>query len=178
MKKSIVAILLLFAVPALAVTYTWTDDRGTVNFTEDMGNIPPKYRKKAKVVGAEDETVPASTKEIREESKPATNTKDTESAKEQPAGNKELKKTYGGKTTEVWRKEFGQLNAEIMAAEDQLADLRGSLSDTSKMSRSDYLSIQRTIKNVEDRISGLRKRRDALNEDANKAEVPTELRGQ
>ena len=38
--------LILFALPAIAETYTWEDDLGTVNFTEDLGNVPKKYRKK------------------------------------------------------------------------------------------------------------------------------------
>ena len=32
---------------ANADTYTWTDDAGVVNFTDDSTRIPPKYRSKA-----------------------------------------------------------------------------------------------------------------------------------
>jgi hypothetical protein len=175
----IITILLVFAAPAIAVTYTWMDDRGTVNFAEDLGSIPKKYRKKAKAVGVEEEAAPAVPRERKEEVTPVPKVKATESAEEQPvAEKKEFKKIYGDKTAAAWKSEFGQLNADTKAAEDQLVELRAKLSDTSKMSRSDYLSFQKTIRNVEERILGLRKKRDALNEDANKAEVPAELRGQ
>lgn len=175
----IVALLLLLAVPVWAVTYTWVDDQGTVNFSEDYGSIPPKYRKKAKVLGAEEEAAPAGNKEIPEETKPAPRAKEAAPAKEQPAAEKKVtKKTYGDKSAEEWKTAFGKLNADIKAAEDQLDELRGRLSDTSKMTRSDYLSIQRTIRVVEDRIVALRKKRDALTDEANRAEVPAELRGQ
>jgi uncharacterized protein YukE len=180
MKTGIIlAILVMFAAPAAAVTYKWVDDQGTVNFTEDLGSVPPKYRKKARVVGAEEEAAPPATRETKEEAKPAEKPKGTGQPMEQPAAEKkDLKKTYGGKSAEAWKAEFAQLNANIKAAEDQLVELRGRLSDISKMSRGEYLSILNTIRNSEDRILGLRKKRDALNEEANKAEVPAEIRGQ
>ncbi len=42
----VVITMALFAVPALAETYTWKDDQGTVNFADDLGKVPKKYRKK------------------------------------------------------------------------------------------------------------------------------------
>ena len=174
----IVAILVMFAVPAVAVTYTWVDDQGTVNFTEDLGNVPPQYRKKAKVLGAEEEAAPPAAGEPKDEPKPAQQPKGTERPAEQPAvEKKEQQKTYGAKTAEAWKAEFAQLNAEVKAAEDQLVELRSRLGDLSKMSRGEYLTIQNTIRNSENRVVGLRKKRDALNQEADKAEVPVDLRG-
>ena len=46
--------LMLFALPVLAETYVWEDDQGTVNFADDLGKVPKKYRKKAKIVGEEE----------------------------------------------------------------------------------------------------------------------------
>ena len=175
----IVAILVMFAVPAAAVTYEWVDDRGTVNFTEDLGSVPPKYRKKARVVGAEDEAAPPATSETKEEAKPAQKPERTGQTTEQPpAEKKDQKRAYGGKSAEAWKAEFTKFNEDIKAEEVLLVELRGRLSDISKMSRGEYLSILNTIKNSENRILGLRKKRDALNEEANKAEVPTDIRGQ
>ena len=175
----IVAILVMFAVPAAAVTYTWVDDQGTVNFTEDLGNVPPQFRKKAKVLGAEEETTPPAAGETKEEPKPPLQPKESGRTAEKPAvEKKELQKTYGGKSAETWKAEFGQLNAEVKAAEDQLVELRSRLGDLSKMSRGEYLTIQNTIRNSENRVVGLRKKRDALNQEADKAEVPADLRGQ
>ena len=40
----IVALLVLFAIPVEALTYKWVDNEGT-HYTDDLGNIPAKYRK-------------------------------------------------------------------------------------------------------------------------------------
>ena len=58
MKKLLVLLLLLYPLSAVAVTYEWTDEKGTVNFTEDLGNVPKKYRKKVKVLGADEGGAP------------------------------------------------------------------------------------------------------------------------
>lgn len=48
-RIAIVMLLILCSVMyANADTYTWTDDRGVVNFTDDPGLIPAKYRGKSK----------------------------------------------------------------------------------------------------------------------------------
>jgi len=47
----ITVVLVLTLVSALSVnaeTYTWTNDKGVVNFTDDPTMIPPKYKAKAK----------------------------------------------------------------------------------------------------------------------------------
>jgi hypothetical protein len=41
-------VILCSVMSANADTYTWTDDKGVVNFTDDPLLIPPKYRVKAK----------------------------------------------------------------------------------------------------------------------------------
>ena len=63
-----VAIILLFAVPVFAETYKWVDDRGTVNFADDLGSVPKKYRKKVKVLGGDEGNAPQVT-EIEEPTK-------------------------------------------------------------------------------------------------------------
>lgn len=45
------AFLLLTASPAPATIYQWTDQQGTVGFTDDLQRVPPEYRKSAKHVG-------------------------------------------------------------------------------------------------------------------------------
>ena len=48
-RIAIVLVMILYSVlTANADTYTWTDDKGVVNFTDDPGMIPLKYRVKAK----------------------------------------------------------------------------------------------------------------------------------
>ena len=64
----VVLVLTLFtALSANAETYTWTDDKGVVSFTDDPTVIPPKYRGKAK--RGEDITIrnPKIQQEIRDQ---------------------------------------------------------------------------------------------------------------
>jgi len=44
----VLLMLLCCAFSANADTYSWKDDKGVVNFTDDPSLIPPKYRGKAK----------------------------------------------------------------------------------------------------------------------------------
>lgn len=169
--------LILFAVPVTAATYKWVDDKGTVNFTEDYGKIPKKYRKKAKVVGEEGSAPPA-TIEIKEEPKAKQKTTDGETPKVEDSKEKQGKKKvlYDGKDGDVWKTDLGKLRADLKAAEDQLVETRGRMNDTSKMSRTEYLSLYNSIKDMENRVLVLRKKLDTLNEAAAKAGVPADLR--
>ena len=176
----VVIIMAFFAVTAFAETYTWKDDQGTVNFADDLGKVPKKYRKKARIVG-EEEPAPAEVQEEKE--KPAVQ-KQTEGGRgEAPQGNKvaapaakqNKNAVYGGKDASAWKSEFGGINADLKANEKQLVEFRNRLKDTSGMSRSEYLSIQNTVKSLEYTILGLRKKLDDLKQEADKAGVPAEL---
>jgi len=178
MKTSIiVAILVLLAVQVEAVTYMWEDSQGTVSFTEDLGSIPQQYRKKAKILGAEEDVEPSAPVQMKEDLKPGQRDKGKGETIEQGAP-AEKKKTYGGKSGDTWKREFAQNRADIKAAEDQLNELQGRLNDTSKMSRGEYLSINLDVKTVESRLQRLKAKRDALTDEARRAGVPDEFRGE
>ena len=95
MKKLLVILLLLYPLTAQAEMYQWTDGSGTVNFAEGLGSVPKKYRKKAKVVGGEEEA-------------PAPRAAAPASDSDKPKGEeqKSAKKLYGGKDEAGWRREF------------------------------------------------------------------------
>lgn len=172
--------MMFFAVPAIAETYIWEDERGTVNFSGDLGNVPKKYRKKARIVGGEE---PPSAEAKDEKEKPAARQQADSSkgeavpvsGKSAPAPEPDKKVVYGGKDADVWKSEFGAVKAELKAAESQLAENRDRLKDTSGMSRQEYLSINNTIKHFEYRVLELRKKLDGLKRDAAAADVPAEL---
>jgi hypothetical protein len=176
MKTSIIiALLVLFAIPVEALTYKWVDNEGT-HYTDDLGNIPQKYRKKATIVGAE-EDVTAPEEEQSGAGKPTAKTNGNEQPQEQPvAGKKELKKTYGGKSAAAWKNDFVQLKTDIKASEDQLSELKGRMQDTSKMSRGEYVSIEMQINSEEYRLQRLNEKLNALTDEANKVYLPAELR--
>ena len=93
MKTSIIlAILVLFAIPAEALTYMWDDNQGTVSFTEDLGTSQ-KYLKKAKIVG-EEEVAPSAAAQTKEELKSGQKDKGKGEIVEQAAP-AERKKIYG-----------------------------------------------------------------------------------
>ena len=168
----ITAILVLFALPVLAVTYEWEDSQGTINFTEDPGSIPKQFRKKAKILGAEEEVASPEPAAVKDEPKSK-----GETPEHTAAGNKEKKKMYGGKSAETWSRDFTQINGNIKSEEDQLSELKERTKDTSNMSRGEYLSIQMGIKASESRLQRLRDKLAALTEEANRAELPADLRG-
>ena len=171
MKMAVLTIVLLFAaVPLFAETYTWVDDQGTVNFTEDRGNVPARYRKKAKVVG-EVELPPAEAPQGGE--KPAVKGKGE--AVSQPGLQGKKKAVYGGKESDAWKREFAALDADVKAAEKQLVETRNLLKDTSSMSRSEYLSIQSTLRSLENSVLVRRQKLEDLRKNADAAGVPEDL---
>ena len=168
--------LILFALPAIAETYTWEDDQGTVNFTEDLGSVPKKYRKKVKIVGEDELPSPEAN---------VGNGKPVVKGKAEGAGgakegitatNQEKKKeTYGGKDADAWKSEFSAANADLKAAEKQLAEYQDRTKDTGNMSRSQYLSLQYTIKSLENSVQFRKKKLDDLKKEAETAAVPADV---
>jgi chromosome segregation ATPase len=176
MKTCIIfALLVMFAIPVEALTYKWIDDHGTINYTEDLGNVPQKYRKKVKIVGEEEDVASPEPGGSKEGLKPEKKDKAKGDASEQTNA-PEKKKTYGGKSAETWKRDFAQVNDDIKTNEDQLSELKDRMKDTSKMSRGEYLSVQAGINRVEARLQRLRGKRDSLTDEANRALVPAEFR--
>lgn len=165
MRKILVLLLLLVPVPLLAETYQWTDSRGTVNFTEDLGRVPKKYRRKVKLLGQDDAATPGA--ETAETAKPVARAIEAGTAK---------KVVYGDKDEKGWRSEFTQLKGDLKLAEQDLTDYRARLGDTSKMTRTEYLNLTSSVKHQEYRVQELRKRLEGLNAAADQAGVPADLR--
>lgn len=170
-------VAVLFALPSFADTYTWVDNQGTVNFTEDLGNVPAKYRNKVKVL-SEEEPPPAEVNQGGE--KPSAKVK-PDAAREprgegaKAPGRDKAKMVYGGKTAETWKSEFGALDADLKASEKQLVETRNLVKDTSGMSRTDYLTIQNTLRAIENSVLMRRKKIEDLRREAEAAGVPTGL---
>lgn len=153
MKRLLVLLLLLYPLSASAQTYEWTDARGTVNFTEDLGKVPKKYRKKVKVIGADEGTT-----QIIDTTEPV-------KGKTKDLGTQTEKKPLeSGKDEAGLRNEIAATKNQLQATEKELEGLRGRLGDTSKMSRSEYLTIQNSIKHYEVRVQELNKKLDKLRE--------------
>lgn len=173
-----ILVVLVFMCPglSLAETYKWVDDRGTVNFTEDLSQVPKKYRKKVRTIGDVGPSGSAA-------GEPAGDAKPVKGAETSPAaggssGENDQKKNklYGGRSGGDWKSEFESLRANIGATDNQIAELNARLSDTSRMSRTEYLSIQNSIKNLRFHRDEVNKKLADLNEAASRAGLPGEFR--
>jgi hypothetical protein len=177
MKIIIISLtLVLFALPVFAVTYTWEDEQGTVNFSEDLGNVPAKYRKKVKIIGEED-LLPAESDEAvgNPPEKASVKGAGGEQEKAAPATQSNDKAVYDGKDAATWKAEYAALDADVKAAEKQLVEFRNQLKDTSGMSRTEYLSIQATMHSLENSVLLRRKKLEDLKQQADAAGVPAGL---
>lgn len=123
--------LLLMSQPLGAETYSWVDDAGTWNFSEDLSSVPKKYRKKMRRL--ED----AGNAQVPQEgviSKNKTGQAEAPGAKPAAAvaGDKQL---YDGKTQDTWRKEFDAHELELKRLELQLEQLQTTLKGPAGISR-------------------------------------------
>ena len=163
MKMLLVLLALLLPLPLLAATYQWTDERGTVNFADNLGQVPRKYWKSVTVI-TDDSGTPQVT-EIPEPEKTAGKS----------GGEPEKQSLWDGKDEAWWRREFSSAREEIKAAQSDIDALKGQLADTSHMSRSEYIGLNNSLRHDEFRMKELRKNLDQLKERAAKARVPAEF---
>jgi hypothetical protein len=149
------------------------DDQGTVNFTEDPGNIPQKYRKKAKIVGEEEPTVDAVKEEAgsREKAPESAETKGTAPLEKQ----EKKKAVYGGKDESAWKAEFAQVRGELKSIDELLTSKKTLFSDPSKLSRTEYKTLQYEIKSLEQRWNDTLEKLKGLRSAATREGVPAEI---
>lgn len=173
MKSIAIVVLLLFSFPAFAETYKWVDSHGTVNYADDLGKVPPKYRKKAKRIGGGD-AAPVEVTEVKGAGgKGKTEGDATAPPQAQTQGKK---KVYGGRSEEDWKNRFSSLRGPLQNVEVQIEDRKQRLSDPSTMSRAQYLGIQSELRSFEAQRGDLMQKLNALNAEADQANVPRDLR--
>jgi outer membrane murein-binding lipoprotein Lpp len=174
MKRITLVALLCWAMGSLAHAelYRWVDEQGTMNFTEEYGSIPNKYRSS---VQTSDETV---TTEWLKTPEPVAgeggNPKGEPPAIKKPDVSSPA--LFAGKRGEVWRDELRQARAELKAYQDHLAMKRKMLADTTGMGRREYLGLTADVKDLEMKVNDLSSRLDTLNNAADKAGVPNSFR--
>jgi len=173
--RNIIVTLLLLAVPAIcsAEIYKWTNEKGQTGYSDDLGNIPKKYRDNAVVTEKEEQAV-----EIIEKVEPEKNPRkgvEGKGAQDKESKVKE-KPLFDGKTGEVWKQDFARQKYEVKSLEDQAAGIKERMADGSKVSRGEYLTLQNTLRDYDVRIGKAKKKLDSLNTAADDAGVPMELR--
>lgn len=172
MKSALTAMLLgilLIPLTAGAEIYRWVNDRGIASYTDNLGNVPAKFRTKAVLI---DEPVPAVQEVVIEPV--ATKERGTGDDKKETkqASDDQKKKLYGGKDEATWKKESDRMNQQVTETDKQIGEIRSRLTDTSKMSRTEYLSLQNTAKLLEQRLETQKQQRDSFLESARKAGAP------
>lgn len=161
----VLAAMLLWSLPAMAETYTWTDKSGTVNFSDNYYSVPKQYRKKVRRLGDIDAPPPAADAGKageRQSSAPGTD-------KNGDTGNG----SYGGKKTGAWQQEFSTRYAEVKQLEKELTELQELAKKPAGIPRE---RMQQDYQTTQKRYSEALKAYNDLNDDANKAGLPAEFR--
>lgn len=178
MKQIIVlTAVLLWALPLMAETYSWVDESGTVNFTEEYSRIPAKYRKKVNKrggMGGRPATPPGNADTVSKEKQPP--------QQPQAAGDKAAPPAdganglYGGQKAEIWQQNFRVRGAELKRLEDELVRLEGLIKKPVGISRERAFGLPQEFKDAQGRYNEALKRYNELNDAANKAGLPAEFR--
>ena len=134
--KSLICLgfILMMATPLHAEFYSWVDDSGTYNFTEDYSRVPKKYRKKVK----RREDVP---QDVRPQVSPDPVNTPKQAEKTgaksiaDPGGDKEM---YGGKSRAAWRKEMEVLEAELSSIDKRTEQLKRQIYDSKGITKAQF----------------------------------------
>lgn len=123
MMQAITAFLLantLFFAVACAETYTWTDSKGTIHFSEDPGTVPKELRNSVRKLDDIEPSLPD-----RKVSTPKEVQADTGSdaaPKVPPADD-----FYDGRSYEQWQQELADSEAALIAVRRRLDELAEQL---------------------------------------------------
>lgn len=132
MKVLISLLFILLLAPSLnAETYSWVDDSGTYNFTEDYSKVPKKYQKKMR---RRDDIRQDAKPELSKEPVDSPSQADKTDTKSTAVANGE-KELYGGKSRADWRKEMDALEAELATIELRMETLRKQIYDPKGVSK-------------------------------------------
>lgn len=127
------ALLVLLSTQSGAETYSWIDENGTYNYSDDYNNVPKKYRKSAGRRGDDGAAKPPVDAPIPSKS---------ESTAVKPAtAVDEDKPLYDGKTQEVWRKEFDAREAELKRLELRMEQIQTTLKNPVNSARGSLSSL-------------------------------------
>lgn len=109
---------------ASAETYSWTDEQGTVHFTEDLGKVPEKVRNKIKR-----ETGAESAPEEKPAAKDSSVKTPDETPRTVPSGRGDDDGIYAGKTYDQWQKELVDRETAMIAVRTRIDEIAVLLRD-------------------------------------------------
>ncbi|MBT1072798.1 DUF4124 domain-containing protein [Pelotalea chapellei] len=95
-----------------AEIYTWKDAQGTMHFAEDLGKVPPKFRKKARKLDSDDSpsvTTPSSPSVTKKPEAPADPVAPSVAGKGEAVGGER----FAGRTYDQWKKDLADREAAM-----------------------------------------------------------------
>jgi hypothetical protein len=166
-----------FSVIANADIYQWVDNKGVVNFTDNIESIPKKYQKKVKILSADDASQEAPAAE------PAQSAEQDVSAA-QPEQSLQQQKIFGGHDETWWRSRYNSLRGELAQIQANLPSKRSEAEQlrrklviyTYARNRIAYQDKLAEIQRDEGRITTLTEQLSSLDTQASAAGVPFEWR--
>lgn len=109
----LVAMLLIFSTTASGQLYEWTDDKGSVSFTDDPEHIPAKYRSRAKVREGTGKGLPEKVETKREKL-----------AAEPEPPTRAAPELYGGRVLSWWQASYVERKSRVEGLQAELARLK------------------------------------------------------
>jgi len=107
---------------AYAETYSWTDEKGTLHFTEDLGGVPEKIRSKARIVDGTE--TPSEDESVSQEPTAKTPAAAPMAAPSADNGDSGI---YAGKTRDEWQKDLADRETEMLVVKKRIDDIAGML---------------------------------------------------
>ncbi|MFA7403726.1 MAG: DUF4124 domain-containing protein [Pelobacteraceae bacterium] len=167
-----IGFVLLFTTQLHAETYSWIDDSGTYNFTEDYSSIPKKYRKKLK--RRDDVPQEAAPQAAANSEKPVRQTEKTDAKTAEVAGGE--KELYGGKSRAAWRKELDERETELSRIEQRMEQLRKLISEDKGFSKARFDDLRKEYGDNRANYDQKYKSYAELIETIRKAGIPVEIK--
>ena len=129
----------IIARSSLAQVYKWVDERGFVHFTDDILQIPEKYRPKTETIGI-----------AEEKANPKAQGEDSVSKnKEEPY------KDNLGRGEAYWKEKVGSWKKKLMSGEEQVENLRMKYNDlTEKMNASKSSAERGALRGEREQVRG------------------------
>lgn len=174
------AMLLLALLPlsAEAATYSWTDEGGTVHFTDDPGTVPAKFRKKTKQYDSE--PIPPSLllpDQAARDKKPEPATVQPQpAAPPQTAATITKSSKFGERTAEEWQVLFRTHRDQLKIIDQQFEQLKREGGDgKTALTRQKIDELNLRNKQLHEDHEALRLRFNRLVEEANAVGLPPEF---
>jgi len=140
MRLILVIILSLFLTEtSFAQIYKWVDEKGVVHFTDDIMQIPEKYRPSTEKIGLPEEKTKTETK--------------TESERPSIKKKEDLYKDQLGRGEEYWRARVEEWRKKLRASQEKMESLRIKYNELTEKINDSKSSVERT---------NLRKERDQI----------------